>query len=250
MISKTLELRAGFILQVSADENSNGTVRRIASPGSTTTYPTFEVTAGDTVPFGPFTTSHVFKVISDRGELSISIAEPDVPAPNLSSPMLANDGAPANGVQASLTTSLTGADNDLVFTAVAVGTAGNGISVEYVDPGDNDVPLSVEIIGGKQIKITLATDSGGTITTTAGDIAALTELEPLVTVANSGADDGTGLVTEMAQTFLADGENATGHGTAGKGSICVDYTNGALYLNTGDSIVPAWKRLLTEDDLP
>lgn len=32
-----------------------------------------------------------------------------------------------------------------------------------------------------------------------------------------------------------------GKGYAGKGSLCVDYTNGKLYINGGDKTTPAWK---------
>jgi hypothetical protein len=151
-------------------------------------------------------------------------------------------GVPSAGVLASLTTNLTGANNDLVFTAVPAGAAGNRISVEYVNPGANNQALHV-VINGTAIRIFLATGVAGAITTTAAQIAALTDFAALVTVANKAANDGTGVVTAMTGTPLAGGVDIPGIGVAGKGSRYTDYTNGELYINTGTAAAPVWKKV-------
>jgi len=59
---------------------------------------------------------------------------------------------------ASLATSLTGANNDIDYTAQATGKAGNSITVEYINPGTSGAALSVEVVG-KAIKVYLATQA-------------------------------------------------------------------------------------------
>lgn len=59
----------------------------------------------------------------------------------------------------------------VVYTARGVGAATNSIRVRYLDPGANDAVLSVTM-SGFDITVNLATDSGGTITSIAADIAA------------------------------------------------------------------------------
>lgn len=112
------------------------------------------------------------------------------------------------GTASSLTTSLTGDDNDLVFTARTVGTGGDAITVEYVDPSANDAALSVDVTGDA-ITVNLATDSGGTITSTANEVRqALIESADamaLVSVAFASSNDGSGVVTALAATNLAGG---------------------------------------------
>lgn len=36
-------------------------------------------------------------------------------------------------------------------------------------------------------------------------------------------------------------DSVTGAGQCGKGSLCVDYTNGKLYINGGTKAAPVWK---------
>lgn len=116
---------------------------------------------------------------------------------------------------ATLSTNLTGNNNDLVYTAVAPysGTAGNAITVAYIDPAANDQALEVTV-DGTDIVVNLATDSGGVITSTADDIKAAIALVPAAvalvgTVVDKAANDGSGVVTAMAETALAGG-TATG----------------------------------------
>lgn len=107
---------------------------------------------------------------------------------------------------ASLTTSLTGTNNDLVFTAKDTSLDGNNISVQYIDPAANSQSLYVRT-DGQVIKVYLATNGGGTITTTAAQVKTAIEghglANALVTVANAAANDGTGVVTALAATSLS-----------------------------------------------
>lgn len=107
---------------------------------------------------------------------------------------------------AALTTSLTGADNDLVFTAKAVGVGGNKISVTYVDPEAETATESVSV-AGPSIVVTLRSVS--TVLSTAAQVAAAIEADTaanaLVSVANAAANNGTGVVTAMAKSFLTGG---------------------------------------------
>lgn len=156
------------------------------------------------------------------------------------------DGTPDAAATAELTTSLTGSDNDLVFTSLLYGAAGNAITVEYVDPGENDASLSIEV-NGTAIVVNLATDSGGLITSTAAEITTAIEADAaadaLVSVANSGGDDGSGVVTALAETALADGVDASKAGLAVVGALLVDYDSGTLYVNTGTQAEPVWTEL-------
>lgn len=68
-------------------------------------------------------------------------------------------GAPDIATAASLTTDLTGDNNDLVWTAKVAGVAGEEITVEYVDPGV-DCEIEAIAVVGEAIKVTLGTDNG------------------------------------------------------------------------------------------
>lgn len=112
-----------------------------------------------------------------------------------------------DAVRASLATDLAGDDNDLVFTAVNGGVAGNSITITYTDAGA-DEELAVAVVG-TDIDVTLGTAAGGAIESTADDIAAEIAATPaaaaLVTAANAPGSDGSGVVTAMAQATLAGG---------------------------------------------
>lgn len=153
------------------------------------------------------------------------------------------------GDYASLTTTLTGSNNDLVYTAREAGEEGERITVAYVVAGTNtaldtgvtdplagnaviraevtpaywkgqqrwtpgsgpsqqSAPVTVSVSGG-DIVVTVATNGGGAATSTAAQIKtaleANTDVMKLVSVAYSGADDGTGVVTAMAATALSGG---------------------------------------------
>lgn len=108
--------------------------------------------------------------------------------------------------KASLTTSLTGAQNDLVFTAAKGGPGGNQLRVQYVDPGAPSSALDVDL-RGFDIIVTLATSGASAIISTASEVKTAVEYaaSQLVTVALAASNDGTGVVTAMAITALSGG---------------------------------------------
>lgn len=118
----------------------------------------------------------------------------------------------AAGTKATLTTALTGTNNDLTFTAVQPGVSGNSITIQYVNAGGT-TPLSVDFqraLNGpaRAVVVTLATTTG-TITSTAAAIRDAinnhARAQNHVQAANAAANDGTGLVTVLAATPLAGG---------------------------------------------
>lgn len=108
---------------------------------------------------------------------------------------------------AALTTALTGSDNDLVFTAKAGGSWGNAIQVAYIDPGGVSADPSV-VVEGFLITVNLGR-AASAINTTAARVQSLVEsnvdASKLVSVANAGSNDGSGLVTAMTATALTGG---------------------------------------------
>lgn len=94
----------------------------------------------------------------------------------------------------------------VTFTAVLYGSSGNSITVELQNNG-NSKTLSVISVTGNAIIIQLATDSGGTITTTAAQLSTLCnadgDIAELVTTTYGG--DGSGLVGILAETNLTGG---------------------------------------------
>lgn len=198
------------------------------------------------VSFGPFLVDTDWLV---DGSAMVVIAD-HLAAVNAT--LMTSDGAPVDAVQASAAINPTGDDNALTFTARVYGVEGNSISVAYVDPSANDAALSVSVFR-QAISVSLATDGSGVITSTAAEVLAAVEAHgeanSLVTVAidasDSGAgDDGSGIVTAIAATALENGAG-TGIGTASKGCICLDTTNGASYINTGTQAAPDWTASVT-----
>lgn len=110
-------------------------------------------------------------------------------------------------VQATLTTSLTGTNNDLVYTARNGGPGGNDITIQYVVSGANTA-LSV-VVNGRAIVVNSATDGGSAATSTAAQVSAAVAAKPdanlLVSVANASSNDGTGIITSLSATPLAGG---------------------------------------------
>jgi len=157
-------------------------------------------------------------------------------------------GAPDLTQQANLLVNPAGDDNALLFTAVNAGIGGNLLSVVYVDPAANDAALSV-VVNAAIITVNLATDAGGVITSTAAEILAAVGLSgpasalvvATIEPSDTGAgDDGSGVVTAMASSFLVGG-TGTAAGVAGPGSRYTDTTNCKLYINGGTKAVPDWK---------
>ncbi len=113
------------------------------------------------------------------------------------------------------TTALTGANNDLTWTAIApwLGLRGEDITIEYRDPGAASQSLSI-VVEGTAIIVNLATDTSGTITSTADLIktalAAHAVAAAMVSAADAGSDDGSGVVTAMTATRLSGAGNICG----------------------------------------
>lgn len=112
---------------------------------------------------------------------------------------------------ATLTTALTGTNNDLTYKARKQGTAGNSIRITYIVSGAS-TPLSVAV-STNDINVTVATNGSSAATSTAAQIKAAIDANVsaarLVEVTNATGNDGTGVVTAMAQTPLAGGTNFT-----------------------------------------
>jgi hypothetical protein len=268
---QTEHLPAYHALTVIASASGSGVVWRLDVSERTL------VPAGQTVVIGPYPTPTQFAVSADNDSLTYGIAPVDfptltemmdywinqsplyvIPRKGLVDPAhlifeYVGDGAPAASAQAALTVNPAGDDNALTFTADGYGEAGNGISIEYVDPGVADAALAVtgdlNDDGEFAIVVLLATGSEGEIVSTAAEVKAAIENEITgwVTVeidtSDSGeGDDGSGVVTAMAAANL-EGGAGVGAGEAGKGSRYTDYTNGTLYINTGTAAQPVWNEL-------
>lgn len=133
-------------------------------------------------------------------------------------------GTPINATASTLTTTLTGDNNDLVFISKIKGVSGNNIAISYVDPEVDTAACSVIVRGvGSEIEpylidVTLSYAESA-ITATANDIIAAieddTSADLIVSVALYGEDTGEGLVTAMESTSLEDGVDGT-PGTEGQ----------------------------------
>ncbi len=149
--------------------------------------------------------------------------------------------APVNGVAASLTTSLTGTNNDLVFTAKLKGVAGNAITIAYIDPGEETATETV-VVTGSNIVVTLR--SVDSVLSTSAQVKTAIEANALanalVSIANSGADTGEGAVIAMAEDALEGGVDCTVKDSAG-----FLYHDGYLYFTPAETRVSddTWRRL-------
>lgn len=118
----------------------------------------------------------------------------------------------AAAVAASLATGTVGANTGITYTAKTAGTGGNSIRVQLLDPAANSQALAVDV-DGNDIIVSLATNGGGAITSTAAQvIAAINEdntASQKITAANTGASSGAGVVSAVALTALAGGSEAT-----------------------------------------
>ncbi len=114
-------------------------------------------------------------------------------------------------VAATLTTDMTNATSDLTLTARRAGSAGNSLSIEYIDPEDTDQPLTVSMDESTGIiTVTLATGEAGAITSTAALVKAAINNDPVVSkwVACEDEGAGTGIVNAVAVASLAGGTDA------------------------------------------
>jgi len=143
-------------------------------------------------------------------------------------PFLIANGAPA--VRSTMTTALTGTNNDLIFTQQGAGSAaGNNISIAYVDPGVHDVAsetVRVTPVGNGFAFTVILRRVGGNYSLAVQVMNALLSASfstatrfnptgPIRTVASvigitlAPGNDGTGQVAPMAPTFLRGGRDET-----------------------------------------
>lgn len=108
-----------------------------------------------------------------------------------------------------VSTSLTGANNDLDFTAVPAGNAGNGITVTYVDPGGTTATLGIVVdVQERAITVNLGRAASAINTTSAAIITAIAAnpaAAALVVATNHSTDTGAGIVTAMSTITLTGG---------------------------------------------
>lgn len=140
-------------------------------------------------------------------------------APSTSRKVLATVAPQRKGywdIQASLTTAIAGANNDLVYTAKTGGVAGNAITVTYVVAGAS-TPLTVSV-AANAITVNVATSAGSAATSTAAQVAAAVAASApaaaLVGAVNATGNDGTGVVAALAATNLTGGVDSTRGGVS------------------------------------
>ena len=113
------------------------------------------------------------------------------------------------GKFASLTTLLTGDNNDITLVAKAAGTAGNDIKIKLVDPASASASMSISVTN-KVITVNLGTDATSDIVTTAAGLVialnAHTDASALVTASLKAGETGDGIVTALTETALTGGE--------------------------------------------
>lgn len=196
--------------------------------------------------FGPYLVPRTFDV---SGDATAAAAVSTVGA-SLAGLLIASAGAPEDAAQATISVNPTGDENGLTFTAREYGVGGNDITITYVDSGVALSPLAVSVVG-KAITVSLENDDGPSIVSTAAEVlaavAANASAAELVSVVimdgdTGESDDGSGVVTAMASTALADGAG-TGIGQALPGCLCIDTTNGVVYRNAGTRAAPIWAAL-------
>lgn len=112
-------------------------------------------------------------------------------------------------VQASLTTSLTGAQNDLKYVSKWDATKGNATTVSYLDPGGTTHEAKVLVDKPNFHIIVVLRRAAGAIAMTAAEVVAAIraneDASDLVDVQIASSNDGTGVVTALAATALSSG---------------------------------------------
>lgn len=121
----------------------------------------------------------------------------------------AQDGIAAeSSSSASLVTGAEGDNNAILWTARHPGTSGNDLTVALLDPGETAQSLEVSV-NGNAISVSLATDGGGAITSTAADVIAAVAQDDganaLVIADNEGSSTGAGVVAAVGATELTGG---------------------------------------------
>jgi len=104
-----------------------------------------------------------------------------------------------------------GEGSDIIYTAFTAGPDGNDITIEYADPGTASSSLAVTVVGDA-ITVSLATDAGGAITSTANNVAAAINADAAASaLVNATLKDGAGasVVEEKVATSLSGGMNSS-----------------------------------------
>jgi hypothetical protein len=115
----------------------------------------------------------------------------------------------SNGTVSNLTFTF-GIGDTLQFFAVIMGAAGNGLTVQLIDPGAANVPLSVALVGGVHVQVTLATNGASAIISTIAQVAAIVNNTPAIAaVMGVIASGGATVVVAEAQTPLVGGADGT-----------------------------------------
>lgn len=131
---------------------------------------------------------------------------------NLYRPYVAATAATA----ASLTTAGGNANSHLTFTAVTAGLAGEAIKIAMLDNAGNNNPLEVTIVNN-EIRIQLATDGAGAVTSTAAEVMAAVNAsilaKQLVVASLVAEETGAGVVAALAATALDGGAEGTAAST-------------------------------------
>lgn len=122
-------------------------------------------------------------------------------------------------VAAALLTGVVGSNNALTWTAKDAGADGNEITVALVNPGTASHAIAVAVVDNA-ITVTLATDSGSALTSTAAQITTAVSgnapANALVGTANTSSSSGAGVAAAVAPTHLAGGSDGGAGKSAGK----------------------------------
>jgi hypothetical protein len=118
---------------------------------------------------------------------------------------------------------VSGVDDIMEFVAGVIGVAGASFTIALLDPGAPNVPLSVALVGGVNVQVTLATDGGSALISTFAQVVAAVNAAALAgsipaPAPNSAfpimyayliAGDGTDIAAAFVATPLVTGATAS-----------------------------------------
>jgi hypothetical protein len=153
---------------------------------------------------------------------------------------------PPAKAKASKSIVMTDTDANLLYTFNEYGFTGNDWKVVHVDPSGNKQPLTVSV-AGTTITVSLATNAGGTITSTAAQVAAAVNTSDasnwvVCTVPGTG-----GTVNAVASADFAGGADdiyihlQTADFTADANIVVLRVIEGATYTGTAATFTPICK---------
>ncbi len=162
----------------------------------------------------------------------------DVVKGSESGPAEISGGTPVEPAAAELSVNFGGSNNAILFTAVEAGVAGNSITIEVVAGGS----LDVTVASGTSILISYV-DNSTTAQAVINAVNADPEASLLVTAANFSPDNGTGVMStvaeELAPTALSGGADAT-PGVLGSMRVDADFLYVVCQVSGG---APTWKKI-------